>query len=256
MKKLLFLSLLVIIMFSSCKKDNGSFELTFTTKTQSGNLVLFENFDLADGTQLNLNKLQFYISDLRLLSDGGEVQLTDVNLVSFNTHSDASTAALGETLTFNDIPQGEYSGIKFGIGVNTDLNAKSPTYYAGLEEETVLSSPADYWSNWESYVFTKIEGYFDRNGNGTAGGGDDDEELTYHTGTDELYREKTINSTITVPEGGTFNLPLTVDIDKIFNSATAIDIPNESIAHSNPNVPAKMVITNKVADNLVEAIGK
>jgi len=265
MKRLLTLSLFAVLAFSCCKDDDidccttptvGSLELNFTTQTQNGNMILFQDFDLNDGTQLNINKLQFYISDIRLLKGTEEVNIGEVELVTFETHSNPAVASLGESFNFYDIPIDTYTGVKFGIGVNPDLNANDPTYYDGLGTDHILGSGIDHWSGWNSYIFTKIEGFFDRNGNGTAGGGDDEEEITYHTGIDELYREKTINETIEITGGGSFILPLIVDIDKVFNSVTSIDIPNESIAHSNPLIEENMIITTKITDNLVEAIGK
>ena len=264
MKKILFLSVFSLLVWSCCDNEieccvmpeSGTFELNFTTQTQNGNMVLFQNFDLTDGTLLNINKFQFYISDIRLLNGNEEVPLGEVELVTFKTHSNPATASFGETFSYYQIPEGTYTGVKFGIGVNPELNANTPTYYAGLGTDHVLSSGIDYWSGWESYIFTKIEGFFDRNDNGMAGGGDPDEAITYHTGIDELYREKTINMPIEIAAGGIFALPLTVDMDKVFNSAAAVDIPNESIAHSNPLIEENMIITTKIADNLVEAIGE
>ncbi len=264
MKKLLTLSLFAVLVFSCCKDDEvccvtpteGSLELNFTTQTQNGNMLLFQDFDLNDGTQLNINKFQFYISDIRLLKSGEEIKIGEVELVDFKTHSNPAVAEAGESFNFYELAPGTYEGVKFGIGVDADLNANDPTYYAGLGTDHVLSSGIDYWSGWESYIFTKIEGFFDRNDNGTAGGGDPDEAITYHTGTNELYREKTITAAIEIPEGGSFTLPLVIDMDKVFNSAASVDIPNESVAHSNPLIEENMVITTKIADNLVEAISK
>jgi len=265
MKKILAFSLFSILVFSCCKDDevdccvmpdDGSFGLNFTTQTQSGNMILFQNFDLNDAEKLNVNKLQFYISDIRLIKGSEEVQIGEIELVNFKSHSDAAAAAAGETFTFDNIVVGTYTGVKFGIGVSPDLNAKDPAYYDGLSGDHVLSSGIDYWSGWNSYIFAKIEGFFDRNANGTPGGGDPDEEITYHTGTDELYREKTIDANIEITENGTFTLPLIVDMDKVFNSAEVVDIPNEPVAHSNPLIVENMIITTKIADNLVEAIGK
>ena len=265
MKKIFALSLFAVLTFSCCKDDDidccvmptdGSLELNFTTQTQDGNMILFQDFDLENGMQLNINKLQFYISDIRLLKGNEEIKIGEVELVTFRTHSNPAVASLGESFGFYEIPPDTYTGVKFGIGVDAELNGNDPTYYAGLEGDHVLSSGIDYWSGWESYIFTKIEGFFDRNGNGTAGGGDPEEEITYHTGINELYREKTIEANIDITEGGVFILPLIVDMDKIFNSAASIDIPNEPVAHSNPLIEENMIITTKIADNLVEAIGK
>ncbi len=265
MKRILAFSLFAILAFSCCKDDDidccttpvdGSLELNFTTQTQNGNMILFQDFDLNDGTQLNVNKLQFYISDIRLLKGNEEVKISEVELVSFKSHSNPTTAASGESFNFADIPAGTYTGVKFGIGVDSELNANDPTFYNGLGTDHILGSGIDYWSGWNSYIFTKIEGFFDRNSNGTAGGGDPEEEITYHTGTNELYREKTISADIDIAEGGSFTLPLVVDMDKIFNSAASVDIPNEPVAHSNPLIEENMIITTKITDNLLEAIGK
>lgn len=263
MKKIFAFSLFALLVFSCCKDDevdccvlppDGSFELNFKTQTQNGNMILFQDFDLESGTQLNINKLQFYISNIRLLQGANEISIGEVDLVTFKSHSDAATAAAGETFRYDEVSTGIYTGVKFGIGVSPELNSEDPIYYDGLGTDHILGSAIDHWSGWNSYIFTKIEGFFDRNANGTAGGGDPDEEITYHTGTDELYREKTINTNIEITEDGIFTLPIIVDMDKVFNSVETIDIPNEPVAHSNPLIESNMIITGKIADNLVEAI--
>jgi len=258
MKKILFLFIITTLTLFSCKKDEptGELDLNFVTKTQSGNLILFEDFNLANGTLLTLNKLQFFISDIRLINGNLETNIGDIDLVSFKSHDNAATAQTGETLTFGEIPTGSYTGIKFGLGVSSDLNGETPENYANIEDRAVLADASNYWVNWESYIHTKVEGFFDANGNGTAGGGDENESITYHTGMDMLYREKTIDMDIIIEEDGTFRLPLTLDIDKIFDSASSLDLPNEPVAHSNPTNTSFMETTTKVADNLVEAISK
>lgn len=259
MKKLFFFSL-ILLFATACKDDDccvtpppvtDNFKLTFKTKTQDGRLVLFENFTLEDGTLFNMNKLQFYISNIRLLQGSNETKIADVEKVSFETHATAEVAAAGETFTFSETPVGDFDGIRFGIGVEPGLNAIMPGNHP---DGHLLNAGIDYWSNWNSYIFAKIEGYFDANGNEICGGGDDDEEVTYHTGMDDLYREKTIPATISVSDTEAREVVIIVDVDKIFNAIEAIDFTTEPVAHSNPLVESFMITTNKVADNFVEAL--
>lgn len=261
MKKILLLPLLLLLAVA-CRDDDDcclpplieEFELTFKTKTQAGNLILLENFSLEDGTLVNLNRLQFYISNIRLLQGSNEVAIKDVDLVSFERHTDTDKAEAGETLSISGVPEGEFSGIRFGIGVMPELNGNSPNYYANEQPESVLSAGLHHWNSWNSYVFAKIEGYFDANGNGVCGGGDSDETITYHTGIDELYREKTILAPISVNEIGGAEFSIILDVDKIFNAVETLTIADAPVAHSNPMILENMVVTTKIADNFVEAL--
>ncbi len=260
MKKLLLLPLF-FLLFAACDDDDDcceppveeSFELIFKAKTQNGPFILTECFELQDGSSIMLNRLQFYISEVELLQGLDRIAIKDVDLVTFETHATQEAADEGFILTFDDVPTGNYDGIRFGLGVAPDLNAATPSYYAATEPESVLARGADYWSGWDSYVFTKVEGYYDANGNGLCEI-NAEEAITYHVGLDELYRATVLEAPVEISETGGGQLTITVDVDKIFSSIDNIDFAAEPIAHSNPLLPDNMATTTKIANNLTAAL--
>ena len=110
----------------------------------------------------------------------------------------------GISFNIGDIPPGDYTGIRVGIGLNSELNSTNPGDYAAGHP---LSD--NYWSAATGYIFSKIEGNADLNGDNNFSEG-----ITYHSGANEFYQEKTFNKVIRVPEGGTVELQFKVDLQR------------------------------------------
>lgn len=170
------------VAFVGCSDDDDSTPAPIT----SNNVTLAFNNTFADqpivlGTTTNtsaagqdhrFDELKYVISNIRLVkADGTEVPYNVDNLDSGATIvNQAVPASLSYVLS--SIPEGEYSQIKFGLGVRVELNDLDefsfPTFYAaaGANDTQMM------WDWGTGYRFTKIEGVY----------GADNDEMSIHTG--------------------------------------------------------------------------
>lgn len=253
MNKINFLlSLLLSFNLLTCDKDDnnndtgGEFTLNFRGFFDQDKLKMFTaNYPYEDNMKLRLQLFQFYISDVALLKtddpEGDELQLIDVELVSFkNIQSDAA-AQKGISFTIKNIPPGTYKGIKLGLGVSSDLNAVGPSSYTPPH-------PLDdnYWSWAKGYVFTKIEGNADLDNSEKF-----TTKLTFHVGENEFFREKVFLSDIVIKDKTNSNLTLDVDLHRVLakSGSDYLDFRKVTQDHT-----IDKSITKFLADNLQEAL--
>lgn len=245
MKKILF-SVFVVFLMVSCKPDpvieenkTASIEVNFVAEYQNNPLVIFgEDYAYPElGNSFNVKNFQFLITDLVLLKDGtgDATELAEVELIEFIDKTTEDLAIKGTARSYESIPVGEYSGIRFGFGVNNELNnAETQESYTAGEPLT-----RDFWPGWASYIFSKLEGDFDMNGDGLY---DDATDFPYslHTGTNEGYNIITINAPISVVADGSNVTKIVVDIEKMLvdNLGQVYDIVDEDkrTTHSLENI--------------------
>lgn len=246
---MLFLVALMALTSFSCEDNTNTatevdLEMNFTGTFGDDPLMMYaQDYDYQAGMDLKFQLFQFYISDVKLLqetkSENSDVDLTDIQLVSFADVQSAEASSQGISINFQDVPAGTYSGIQFGLGVAPDMNATQPGDYAP-------GHPLDnhYWSWARGYVFTKIEGNADLDGDGVF-----EEKLTFHIGENDYFRTLTIEQTIEIAEGA--KLSFNVDLEKVLIDAQGafLDFSKVSQDHTND-----ANIASFIADNLGTAI--
>lgn len=211
MKQFLFPFLLLaatsLLVFSACQDDEaalptGEVRINFNALYDGAALdIQSMAYDYPDGSKIKIQLFQYYISDLVLLpADGGApVSLAEIDLIRYNT----AGASNVRNETYINVPAGEYSGLRFGLGVKPELNNQPPSNFAA---DYVLNE-AEYWNDNTRYVFAKIEGNVDLNNNGMF-----DTPVSYHMGSNEVFTTITFNGDISVRENSTTNLALVADI--------------------------------------------
>lgn len=229
-----FLAIMVILSIASCRdkdepKDeqtevptNGAIKIGITTKWQndlySNIAVVSDNY----GNQLRIDNFVSYVSTLSLIkADGSTLLLKDYSLINF---------AQNNLLEFS-VPKGDYTGIRFLLGVPADVNTDTdPAQYPNSHVLSVAGSQGMFW-NWNTgYIFTKLEGKADTSGT--------NQPLlysfAYHTGDDHFTKLVTLDKDITINGGGTQDEHITLQVDKIFSpdSGTEIDISQDPSFHS------------------------
>lgn len=245
MKKVLFILLAFVVVIASCDPDveptmtTTDLTLNFKGKVGEENLVFFKYYPTENGDSLYLNVVHFFISDIRLVNGNEETQIEDIAVLDFvNNH--AIDSEQGETITIEGVDVGTYTGIKFGIGVDSVLNKTIPADY---ERSEPLANASEYWEWRETYIFGKFEGRFQAN-DGTQTG------YAYHPGTNELYRELSFNKTIDLQIPTTVDF--TIDFGEIFKQGNGyIDIANNNISHTGQD---DLWLVTLLMDNLAEAI--
>ena len=195
MKKLTFLlSFFTLFVLSSCgdqgTQDIGvNFDITF--KATFDGMQLEKNKDYQLGSiPFFFEASRMYLSDITLLDGSKEILLSEVEYLDF-TPSNATFAT--PKITFKNVPEGEYTGIRIGYGVKPSLNAKRPSNFPAGHP---LAVENDYWSGWNSYIFTTLDGKADSDNNGSK-----NLSLAYHCGSDAVYKTFEFAQPIHVHDG-------------------------------------------------------
>lgn len=243
--------------------ETGVFELNFRGYWDGAELFLNKTTepytDQVTGNKVIIENVKFYVSDLRLVkADGTEEQVNDYHLFDFAenhqfvTGSGKTAHAGGEYMTV-EAPLGEYSGVKFGLGVPQDVNNADPSVYGPQHPLSV--DQGMHWSWNTGYIFLKVEGKMDT----TPDNGVDDYDLgfAYHTGTNPLYREVDYSgsqqSFFEIRKDTETQFIIDVDLARVFNAgneAQDVRIPEASISHTTGTEE----LAQRVTDNFREAM--
>ena len=247
MHKLFILGCLFLLLVSTrCEDDEapttGTLELQFTADFSGEPLQMYaDEYDYEDNMAVKFQLFQFYISEVELLSDADPVRVLDVDLVSFKDVQSLDAAAEGIRLNAVSAPIGNYTGIRFKLGVSPDLNATDPGDYS---VEHPLSN--HYWSASMGYVFTKIEGNADLDGSGSFS-----EKITFHVGTDAMLREVTFDQEINISGDDNLALELGVDLQKILVAASGEFL---NFRETTSDHTTNLDVTSFLADNMPRAL--
>ncbi|MEM0991832.1 MAG: MbnP family protein [Bacteroidota bacterium] len=223
------LLLTIALSFTACNNETeGTLELQFQLVYDNEPLVMFENYDYPDGSKVFFDQFQMFLSNSSLIKDGVKEFAFDVQFLDFSDIQDKAAAENGFTISLKDVPVGEYEGMELGLGLSPEWNATTPSDYSSTHP---LSN--NYWSQWDSYIFTKIEGKAD-----TLGNGRNDHILNYHIGKDPAFSDKMFRMPISIEGGKTTKMKLKIDVlDILRNGTQYIDIRKNPIDHSrNPEV--------------------
>lgn len=225
-----FLSFLVLFSFvltywgcdSSSDDTTAVLEVRFKALYDGEPLVMLgEEYVYPDGNPLKLQLFNYYISDLALGQGGVDdaQTLADVLLLDYGEFYTRAEAEQGIVFTYEALPAGSYESLSFGLGINAGLNATTPADYAAGHP---LS--ANHWMGLGSYVFAKIEGSSDLNGDGMF-----DDKLTYHIGNNDLYVDMKFAETLQLSAEGVNSIILAVDLKDVLESnGNYIDITDEA----------------------------
>jgi hypothetical protein len=228
MKKVVFLGVLsLMFLINACGPDDQ--KLTSTTLTlnfqgayDNDDFVYFQYYDYENGDSVFINVAHFYVSDITLINGSEETKIEDVSVLDFSKNH-AVTSENPETIVISDVPAGQYTGIRFGIGIDSILNHTIPADY-GVGHP--LANASEYWDWRETYIFGKFEGRF-KKADGTI------INYSYHPGSDDLYRVPTFSKTFTLEADIAADLNFKVDFGGLFNQGNGkIDIEATPVSHT------------------------
>lgn len=236
--KLITLAVTILIM-SSCSDDKGDLNLNFKLTYDDAPLVMFQEYDYPTGGKFFLSRASFYISDIAL----DEEIIKDVDYIDLtNSHASEASAVDGLDYRITDIPAGSYSTFKLAYGVTAENNAQN---WTDFPSNSALSRSGEYWDAWESFVFFKLEGMADLDGDGTF-----DQGISLHMGGDEIFVELNANVPTEISADTEASKVLNIAVDQVFNNGGQIyDLQNNSALHSKTNHLGQMqeLITNIAA---------
>ena len=229
MKSIKFLILLFALglLLPSCSDDepkgNGVIDLNYKLRFAGDPLVMLQPYTLPNGLNINFSRVSFYMTDVTL-SGGNSVALNSVdyiNLTNSNATSALSTAGYTHSISAQE---GQYSVLAFLFGVNSLKNAMVPSDF-GSDNDLSLSQ--EYWPGWSSYVFAKVEGNIDLDGNGTFETG-----MALHIGGDAALSELQITGDLSIVANSTKTVPITIDLYKMLALDTVYDLEANPQIHS------------------------
>jgi tRNA(Leu) C34 or U34 (ribose-2'-O)-methylase TrmL len=217
--------------------------MRFSALYNTQSLALYTAYPTPDGDSISIQVLNFLVSDIRLVTtDDKEVVLLndDSKFINF----DSPTAQM---ISLADVPAGSYKSIRFGVGVQPSLNAKVPSDFSS---SSPLGDISNYWSAWDSYIFSRIEGQLD-----TSRTSDQTLPFLYHSGVASMYQERTFSKTFDVVEGNSSTVLFTLQADEIFYPVNfPVDIRSINVSHSAAVGTAQYEIARTVVFNLANAL--
>lgn len=244
----MFLMFAGVLGLSACRSDKEAeltdLTLNFTADFGEDPLLMYgQIYDYPNNTDFRLQLFQFYLSDGYLIKADGTIgpKILDVALVNFGNVQSEEEAKQGVSVVLKDVPVGQYSGIRLGLGVDPVLNKTQPGDY---RVDHPLST--NYWLMTKSYVFSKIEGNADVGGTGNFGA-----EVTLHVGGDNNYREKTFMFPLELRAEQSPSLGFTVDLRRVLVDETGkfLNFGMMTQIHSDQSPWAAFI-----ADNFVRAL--
>jgi hypothetical protein len=236
MKNIAFLLTLFSFAFlSSCHEHDENtgvdFDITFKATFDGAQLEKDKDYQFGN-IPMFVEACRLYLSDITLLNGNDEIVISEIEYLDF-TPTNALFAT--PTITFKNVPEGEYTGIRLGYGVKPSLNAKRPSNFPAGHP---LSIENDYWSGWNSYIFSTLDGKADPDKNGSK-----NLSLAYHCGSDAVYKTFEFQKTIHVHAGEagariSFDMKkfLTMEdgtlYDIVTNPATSNNVGNVTVAQA------------------------
>lgn len=250
---LLFCLALILFSANSCKEPDrgpkGSLSITFKAVYENDPLLVFNDYLTPDGDKLQFHVFNFFLSDIELIKDNDEVvRLKVVEYVDFNGNTDLNKAAAGIKFDLSEVEIGNYKAIRFGIGVEPGKNAKEP---GDFPTDPYLGDPGNYWSAWNSYIFSRLEGRIDTLPNAAGG----DVSYLYHSGVDGMYQTRSFTKTFEISSNGNSELIFKVNAKDIFyKSGAEIYIPNANVSHSGAVGTPAYDLARQTVINIANAI--
>lgn len=221
MKNILWLSLVLLILNTSCKRKNTDIEtplqadITFQFKNYVNDKeVEYSNLDYINlaGNKFSVTLLKYYISNVILVRE----DLTEVKLNNYDL-MDAFSPDNFSTIDGKNIPNGHYKWMRFNMGVDSMRNHT-------LANDGELDPIYGMIWDWNTgYIFFKHEGLCIKpNGDTTL--------LQYHLGTDPALSQIMIPIDILV-EGTKKIATIRFDLNKMYDNPI-INFDDKYIHHS------------------------
>ncbi|WP_461533898.1 MbnP family protein [Sinomicrobium sp.] len=212
----------------------------------------------AAGQLHHFSELKYAISNIRLIGKNGEEFPYHIN--DLDRGATVIDQSKSESLDFvlTNIPSGEYSGIKFGLGIKQELNTldelRFPNFYA-----TAGANDTEMMWEWGSgYRFVKLEGFYDTDHKqmsihtGSTVTGTKGDEESYTQGVD-AYRDISLNLPVNATVGKNApTITIKADFDKLLSGKTnTIILSTGDSAEDNatPNIHTAEAML-KFVDNL------
>jgi len=223
MKYLNILFLVAIIAFYGCPSDPvegaGNLSLQFEAKFDGQPFFINQEYTFPSGRKVRFSQFDFYVSNLssRLNGDNaGTTDLTEVDFIDFTGSMMNPIDPTESRVNSINLPIGDYENISLMLGLDEELNGKTPNDN-DLGASNPLRQASHYWTDWNGYIFMKIQGSADFNDDGVI---DSEETFIYHTGKTENSQSVSLAADFSIADNETTNQTIAIDLSDVFFSAT------------------------------------
>lgn len=219
----------------TCTYPQFSLDLSYTM----GNLPFEINrIYTLDSSIVAFQSLHFYLSGFQLTrEDQSKLDFEEVYILEDGLAT--SNQQIGE------VGVERYQSFSCFLGVDEKTNKQLNANLSNKPESHPLAAqtPAMHWTNPKEYIFLRIKGKVDINGDGIPS---DNEIFTYEIGTKDLLQ--TLNFTINKKFDLAQNtIALEVDVEQLVKG---VDIKTENATHSTDD----FALASKIANNVQQAV--
>ena len=186
------------------------------------------------GVETKLNLVQFYISAITLVdAAGNETPAEGVYLL---------LSPEIEEYSLGNFPAGEYTKIMFDVGIDSATNHGDPSLYQ-IGDPLGAQFPNMHWGWSFGYIFVRIDGEADVNGDGTPDNPDGLFEM--HLGSDHYVATIEIDLPVTIGAENENIFHVKTQWETFFNG---VDLSNDNTTHSTDNVDLANIIYGNIFD--------
>jgi hypothetical protein len=215
----LYTAAMVLAALTACSDESGEpgkveikFDHTWGTNTS---LLPLEEFLIhpITGDSIKFSRLRYYISNIVLIHENGS-EWAEPESYHLITVEDRKTAKL----EIQDVPEGNYQGFRFLIGVDSLRNV------SGAQEGALSPTQQMFW-NWNTgYIFVRAEGQSPQSS---------DSSFTFHlggfSGPNSAIRELSYdfgNKRLRVRNSAKPQIHMMADVSRIWNADSPLSALN------------------------------
>ncbi len=244
MKKLAAQIFSFILVFSmmSCNEDqketiSKTINFEVELRNQGMPVEITDTLMLNNGDSFYPTLIKLYLSSIQLQNGQGEwIMLEDVIITSPGSEPQS-------TYTFN-LPDGNYSKLRMGVGLDSTLNASDPLSFPN--DNPLAAYQGMYW-DMIKYRFAIIEGIVSPEDSNRI-------LVAYHPGTDPLYKEVEFDIDLS-NSGITYDVTAQLNLEEIFDGpGGTVDFITQATTHSVVSDPHDYAIAEMIMINLANAI--
>ena len=220
--------ILIITLFSSCKKDRepGTLVLDIKATYQGAPFELGQVYEDHLGHRIRADIFKTYLSDIQINDENGVSELIqDIALIDFGNPDSFSI----------ELDAGTYSGFRFGTGVPADRNKDSdPNQYPNDHPLSVNGSQGMFWFWNTGYIFTKYEGKVDLEG---VDGNELLDPFAFHCGEDFLFDTHEYGGNIEIESDQETRVIIEFRVDEfLVGEDDSIDLELDYLTHTSGNI--------------------
>lgn len=210
----------LLILFSVGAQAQVQVDLHITHKLYGGDFAFNKPAKNDLGNDFNISRIEYYISKISIIHDGGTVTDVPNHYILANGDQDV-ISNLGNFNVTN------VEGVSFYIGVDTPNNHADPSKHP-TNHPLYPKFPSMHWGWADGYRFVAIEG---------MGGSGLNQKFELHGLGDQHYKKLTVNAA-GMSKGGKIVIPIYADYA---GALKGIDVSSGPIVHGLNTIDATML---------------